>query len=69
VSEKKEAKKLAREAERQGFIVKTTSRGHWQFFTADGDFITDLAGTPSSSRAVTNTAAALRRHGFRWKGW
>lgn len=62
---KKDAAKLAKQAESQGFHVERTTRGHYQFFTADGLFICDLGGTPSSNGEVLRKRSKLRKHGFR----
>jgi hypothetical protein len=60
---RQEAKRIAEEADKQGFEVKKTTRGHWQFFL-DGIYICDLGGTPGSQREITGKVAKLRKHGF-----
>jgi len=65
---KKELKEIAREAERQGWRVGKTKKGHPQFFAPDGENIITAAGTPSDHRSIDNLIARLRRYGFKWKG-
>jgi hypothetical protein len=60
---RQEAERIAREAERQGFDVNKTTRGHYQFFQ-NGVYICDLGGTPGSQREITSKVAKLRKHGF-----
>lgn len=52
----------------QGFDVQRTRKGHFTVRTADGEYVTTLAGTPSDSRGTKNALSALRRHGFDPKG-
>jgi predicted RNA binding protein YcfA (HicA-like mRNA interferase family) len=65
---KKELKEISREAERQGWRVGKTKKGHAQFFAPDGEGIVTAAGTPSDHRSIDNLIAMLRRYGFKWKG-
>lgn len=67
-SAKKELKEIIREAERQGWRVGKTKKGHPQFFVPDGENIVTAAGTPSDHRSIDNLVARLRRYGFKWKG-
>ena len=48
----------------QGFDVKLKKNGHYEVRTAEGEFVTTLAGTPSEYRGWKNALATLRRHGF-----
>ncbi|MEU0515604.1 MULTISPECIES: hypothetical protein [Amycolatopsis] len=61
----KDARKVLREAERQGFEIRTTKRGHPVVYR-DGVFVTTYSGTPGDRRAIRNFIAALRRAGFIW---
>lgn len=61
----KDARKVLKEAERQGFEVGTTKRGH-PIVHKDGAFVATYSGTPGDVRAIRNFIAQLRRHGFRW---
>jgi predicted RNA binding protein YcfA (HicA-like mRNA interferase family) len=67
-SMKKDFKKVRQEAEAQGWRVRATKKGHWQFFAPDGRTIVTAPGTPSDHRALANTISDLRRAGFKWKG-
>lgn len=67
-SAKKELKEITREAERQGWRVGETKKGHPQFFAPDGENIVTGSGTPSDHRSIDNLVARLRRYGFKWKG-
>jgi hypothetical protein len=62
----KDTKKVLAEAERQGFTVRITSKGHAQVRDADGQVVAIFAGTASDVRALRNGIAALRRAGFIW---
>jgi hypothetical protein len=62
----KDTKKVLAEAERQGFTVRTTSRGHAQVRNADGQVVAVFSGSPSDIRALRNSIAELRRAGFVW---
>ena len=68
MSARKELKEIAREAERQGWRVGRTKKGHSQFFALDGVNIATAAGTSSDRRSIDNLVVRLRRHGFKWKG-
>jgi len=48
----------------QGFQVTLKRNGHYEVRTAEGEFVTTLAGTPSEYRGWKNALATLRRHGF-----
>jgi hypothetical protein len=50
---KKELKEIAREAERQGWRVGGTKKGHPQFFAPDGENIVTAAGTPATIARLT----------------
>ena len=67
-SAKKETKEIIREAEKQGWRVEPTKKGHIRFYAPDGVNVVHAAGTPSDPRAIANLVAQLRRYGFRWKG-
>jgi hypothetical protein len=67
-SAKKELKEIVKEAEEQGWRVKTNRQGHPMFFAPDGINIVTAGGTPSDHRAVANLLSDLRRNGFNWKG-
>ncbi|MHA6626929.1 hypothetical protein ACU61A_15950 [Pseudonocardia sichuanensis] len=62
----KDTKKVLAEAERQGFTVRITSKGHAQVRDADGRVVAVLAGTGSDVRGLRNAIAQLRRAGFVW---
>jgi hypothetical protein len=62
----KDTKKVLAEAERQGFTVRTTSKGHAQVRDADGQIVAVFAGTGSDHRGLKNGIAQLRRAGFVW---
>jgi hypothetical protein len=64
----KEVKEIIRAARRQEWRVKTTKRGHVQFFAPDGESIVTSSGTPSDPRALANLIAQLRKYEFDWKG-
>lgn len=61
----KDLRKILKEAERQGFEIRTTSDGHPMVYR-NGKFITKSAMTPSDQRGQKNLIAALRRAGFQW---
>ena len=62
----KDTKKVLAEAERQGFTVRTTSKGHARVCNADGQVVTVFSGSASDVRALRNGIAELRRAGFVW---
>lgn len=66
MSSASEVRKIARAAESQGFDVRRTTRGHYQFFKSDGTYICDLSGTPGSDREVKNKLHLLRKAGLRY---
>ncbi|GEM_PF-431702 len=60
---------VIKEAERQGFQVDRTKRGHLQFTPPDkAKDMVIASGTPSDKRAILNLIAQLRRSGFIWRG-
>lgn len=61
----KETKRLLAEAERQGFTVTVSRRGHPRV-SLDGRLVATFAGSASDWRSVKNSLAAMRRAGFRW---
>lgn len=65
---KKELKEIVKAAEKQGWQVKTTKKGHKMFYAPDGVNKVLAGGTPSDHRALQNLLADLRRYGFEWKG-
>lgn len=62
----KDLKKLIKALEEQGYVVTYTAKGHPVVHTADGKWVTNMAGTPSERRGWRNALAALRRSGFIW---
>lgn len=62
----KDTRKVLREAEKQGFTVRTTTKGHAFVTAPDGTPITTLSGTASDHRALRNAIAKLRAAGFVW---
>jgi hypothetical protein len=61
----KDTRKLLKEADAQGFEIRTTRNGHAVVYR-DGRRITTFAGTASDHRSYRNGLAALRRAGFVW---
>lgn len=61
----KDLKKIAKALEAQGFVVKTTKKGHLMVFR-DGRRVVTFAGTASDWRSLKNGIARARRAGFRW---
>lgn len=61
----KDTRKILREAERQGFEVRTSKTGHPMVYR-DGRFVSKAASTPGDVRGIKNLVAALRREGFAW---
>lgn len=59
-------KRVIEALERDGFVVTRTRKGHYNVSTADGEWITTFAGTPSDGRGFLNALAPLRRRGFQW---
>lgn len=64
---KKDAKKLVKALEEQGFEVEMTKNSHYTVRGPDGRRVATLDGTPSDPRGWLNTIARLRRAGFEWK--
>lgn len=62
----KDTRKVLAEAERQGFTVRITTKGHAQVRDADGQVVAVFSGTGSDVRGLRNGIAALRRAGFVW---
>lgn len=62
---KKDTMKVLAEAERQGFAVRRTRKGHF-LVSKDGRPVVTAAGTPSDHRALANLLAALRRAGLQY---
>lgn len=65
MSLRKEAKKLADEADRQGFRV-ARDRPHYVAYSPDGRGIVSIPKTPSSQRTMRNKVSQLRKYGFEW---
>ena len=61
----KELKALIRAAEKQGWRVERTKKGHWQFYAPDGENIVTAAGTSGGGRGTSNLLSRLRRYGFK----
>jgi predicted RNA binding protein YcfA (HicA-like mRNA interferase family) len=68
MSVKKELKEIVKSAEKQGWRVKKTKKGHLMFYAPDGINKLTTGSTPSEHRAINNLLASLRRYGFKWKG-
>jgi hypothetical protein len=64
---KKDLKRLIREAEKQGWRVKPTTKG-WMLYSPDGEWMETLHRTPSDWRSLQNTISRMRKHGFKWEG-
>lgn len=62
----KELRKVLDEAERQGFTVQRTKRGHVMVRDANNVPVTTFSGSASDSRSLRNGIAQLRRAGFAW---
>lgn len=62
----KDTRKVLAEAKRQGFTVRTTTKGHSQVLAANGQIVAVFSGTSSDVRALRNGIAQLRRAGFVW---
>lgn len=62
----KDTKKVIAEAERQGFAVTETSRGHVMAKGPNGG-ICVTGGTPGDRRGLLNFIACLRGLGFIWR--
>ncbi|QHO90281.1 hypothetical protein CWT12_01520 [Actinomyces sp. 432] len=61
----KDLKKILKAAEKDGYDIRTTKRGHI-VVSRDGRRVTTFAGTASDRRSLRNGLAALRRDGFEW---
>lgn len=61
----KDTKKIVRAAEKQGFEVVLSTKGHVMFHK-DGRRVAVAAGTSSDHRGRSNLIAQLRRAGFQW---
>lgn len=64
----KELKEVVAAAEKQGWRVERTKKGHLMFYAPDGVNIVNAGGTPSDHRALANLISRMRNHGFIWKG-
>jgi len=60
---KKELKRLIRQAEAQGFEVRISGKGHI-LFSLNGRRVATAAGTASDRRAWLNLLGDLKRGGF-----
>lgn len=63
-----DVRQVLEEAERQGWRVERTKKGHWACFAPDGKNIVIVAGTPSHRSSLQNAISQMRRYGFQWKG-
>lgn len=63
-----ELTKILKAAEKQGWRVERTKKGHYKLYAPDGKNIVTAPGTPGRGRAVANLVSQLRRYGFQWKG-
>lgn len=63
----KDLKKMLAEAERQGWRVKRTKRGHYMLFAPDGVGKVTFSGTASDHRSLDNALSQMRKHGFDWR--
>lgn len=57
----KDARQSIRKFMKAGLQAVRTGGGHFKILTAAGKFLTTIGSTPSSSRTVRNTEAAVRR--------
>ena len=64
----KEIRELLREAQRQGWRIEPTKRGHYKAWPPQGGPPVTISGTPSDWRSIRNVVALMRRLGFQWKG-
>lgn len=62
----KDTRKVLDEAERQGFTVRITKKGHGQVRDSDSRIVAVFAGTASDRRSFANSLADLRKAGFVW---
>lgn len=63
---KKLVKELFEEADKQGWRRRDTKDGV-QLFAPDGVGIVTVHLTETDHRALRNTIARMRKHGFQWK--
>lgn len=61
----KDTRKVLKEAERQGFEVRTSRTGHPMVYR-DGQFVAQAASSTGDHRSIKNLIATLRRAGFTW---
>lgn len=61
----KELKKLIKAAEKQGWRVQPTKKGHVKFYSPDGKHIVTAAGTSGGGRSGANLLAQLKRYGYK----
>ncbi len=61
---RKDLRDVLKACEEYGFEVRVRTSGHAQVFTADGEFITGVACTPSEYRGWQNMLSRLKRHGL-----
>lgn len=60
---RREARQLARKAEKQGWIVELSRGGHLKYKAPDGT-IHFFSSTPSDTRAMKNQISVMSKHGF-----
>lgn len=61
----KEAKRLIRQAVRQGWRARRTGGGHIALYAPDGETMVTIAGTPAArKRSMKNALAMMKRAGF-----
>lgn len=58
-------KKLKKAAEKQGWEVGKTRKGHWQFKPPNNGEIVVTSCSPSDHRSILNFTARLRKGGLR----
>ena len=61
----KDMRTLISALEDQGFVLKSTRRGHLMVYL-DGRLVTTMAGNPGDVRSIRNAVAYLRKAGFMW---
>lgn len=61
-------KKLIREAERQGWIVRKSKGNHFVFICPTCERQLIAGNTFSDKRGLVNHIAMMRNHGFSWQG-
>lgn len=62
---KKLARPLIRQAERQGWRVKDLSHGGWMLFSPDGETSVTIHDSASCAHWYANAVALMKRGGFR----